>query len=69
LFLAFFSVGPGNIDTFFAVLILPSEGRGKVSRLQNSDSLLPLLLEGLLQEGEASQLPLHLRKEEEVRIR
>ncbi len=42
------------------------EGRGKVGHLQSFGSPLPLLLEGLLGEGEAGQLPLHLWEEKEV---
>ncbi len=66
IFLAFFNVGPSDVDTFFAALHPAPEGCGEVGRLQCFGGPLPLLLEGLLGEGEASQLPLHLREEEKV---
>jgi hypothetical protein len=66
LFLAFFNVGPGDVDTFFVALHSASKGHGEVGRLQSFGSPLPLLLEGLHGEGETGQLPLHLWEEEKV---
>jgi hypothetical protein len=47
LFLAFFNLGSGNVDTFLAALVPPPKGRGEVSCRQSPDGPLPLL-EGLI---------------------
>jgi hypothetical protein len=59
--LALLAIVPANLNTIFALLAPPPEGRVKAHSQERSHthSPLPLFLEGLLHEDEASQLLLH----------
>ncbi len=60
-FKGFFDRPAANCDTLFAVLVLLPKRLGEVRRCTLSRTPLPILPRGLLGEGEAGQLSLHLR--------
>jgi hypothetical protein len=59
-FLGFFDIVSANLNALFAPLIPPPEGGGEVFFAEGSDDPLPGVLEGVLGQGEASQLHLVL---------
>jgi hypothetical protein len=63
----FFNIVAANKDTLFAVLHPSPKGGGELVLSDLADDPIPGLLEGPLGQGEASQLGLHLWKQEKVR--
>ncbi len=64
-FLAFLDIVSADLNALFALLIPPPEGGGEIVFAEGSDDL-PGVLEGVLRQGEASQLHLELGKQEKV---